>query len=309
MIYTVTLNPALDYFMDFDSIETGEVNRTKETRKLPGGKGIIESRMLALLGTENRSLGFLGGFAGNFIQDTLKNDGVHTDFVQIAAETRINVVIKTSDSETNYNAAGPVLTDSEVSAFFASFDQLKPGDIVALAGIVPPNLNKNVYDKLIDIIEAHGAEFAIDVDGKQVLAALPKKPIVVKPNKFELEEMFATKFDQKEDIIPYGQKMLGLGAQNVMVSMAGEGALLFAGDKVYFAAPVPGVIKNSVGAGDSTVAGFLSEWSKSKDPLKAFQQGVACGTAKVFSTDMPTHEFLEECYHKVSIQELHSTKN
>ncbi|CAM3040297.1 1-phosphofructokinase [Lactococcus hircilactis] len=304
MIYTVTLNPALDYFMAYDQIEVGEVNRTKITRITPGGKGIMESRMLSLLGTPNTALGFIGGFTGKAIQESLAAQGITTEFTQIFGQSRVNVKVKTLETETSLDAAGPDLTEEDVRNFVKTFDRLTSEDIVVFAGTAPKSLGDSFYEQLIKLVKLQDANFAIDVDGQKLLGTLSKKPLVIKPNREELEEMFDVKFETKEDIIPYGQKMLEMGAQNVMVSMAGDGALLFSDTSVYFAAPVKGIIKNSVGAGDSTVAGFLSEWSKSKDPVKAFKQGVACGTAKVFSEDMPSSSYLQKCLQQIEITKL-----
>lgn len=304
MIYTVTLNPALDYFMEYDRVALGKVNRTKVTRVMPGGKGIMESRMLSVLGVPNTALGFIGGFSGKFIRNILAQQSVKTRFTEIFAQTRINVKIKTNQEETSLDAAGPDLTEDDVRNFLTNFDDLCEGDIVSFAGTVPKSLGENFYERLVREVKAHVGEFAIDIDGKKLLTTLTHNPIVVKPNQEELEEIFSVKFDKKEDIIPYGKKMLELGAQNVIVSMAGNGALLFAKDKVYFASPVQGIVKNSIGAGDSMVAGFLAEWSQSKNSLAAFRQAAACGTAKVFSEDMPSSHFLQKYYQQIKIEEV-----
>ncbi|MGM9886997.1 MAG: 1-phosphofructokinase [Lactococcus sp.] len=304
MIYTVTLNPALDYFMAYDRVEIGDVNRTKVTRMTPGGKGIMESRMLSLLKTENTALGFIGGFTGQAIKDSLIAQGIQTDFTEIQGQSRVNVKLKTAASETSLDAAGPDLTAEDIERFLAKFDCLQANDIVALAGTAPKSLGDNFYEVLIEKIISKGANFAIDVDGQKLLRTLAQKPLVVKPNREELEAIFDVTFNDMKDIIPYGKKLLEMGAKNVMVSMAGDGALLFSKDDVYFAAPVKNTIKNSVGAGDSTVAGFIAEWSKSQDPLKSFKQGVACGTAKVFSDDMPTEAFLASCFDQIKIEKI-----
>ncbi|MDR0199516.1 MAG: 1-phosphofructokinase [Streptococcaceae bacterium] len=309
MIYTVTLNPALDYFMGFDKVVQGEINRANSAYMRPGGKGIIESRMLTRLGTPNVALGFLGGFSGKFIQDFLHHEGVASDFTEISEVTRVNMTAKTATDETSFNAAGPNLTLKEVQQFLVKFDSLTKDDIVVLAGKSLPELGADFYQQLIATIKAKGAQFAIDVEGQDVLEALPQHPIVIKPNREELGEIFSVKFDSVESILPYGRKMLDLGAQNVMISMAGDGALLIAddgnaGSKAYFAEPVKGILKNSVGAGDSTVAGFLAEWQTSHNPVKAFKQGVACGTAKVFSEDLPSREFINKCFEKITIKEI-----
>lgn len=304
MIYTVTLNPALDYFMAYNRIEIGDVNRTKVTRMTPGGKGIMESRMLSLLKTENTALGFIGGFTGQAIKDSLITQGIQTYFTEIQGQSRVNVKLKTAASETSLDAAGPDLTAEDIEHFLAKFDLLQANDIVALAGTAPKSLGDNFYEVMIEKIVSKGANFAIDVDGQKLLRTLAQKPLVVKPNREELEAIFDVTFNDMKDIIPYGKKLLEMGAKNAMVSMAGDGALLFSKDDVYFAAPVKNTIKNSVGAGDSTVAGFIAEWSKSQDPLKSFKQGVACGTAKVFSDDMPTEVFLASCFDQIKIEKI-----
>lgn len=304
MIYTVTLNPALDYFMDYPEIEANAVNRTAKTHFAAGGKGIMESRMLSLLKTENTALGFLGGFTGNFVRDSLEQQNIKTDFTEISAETRVNVKVKTAMEETSLDAAGPELTDIDVQHFLEKFDGLEKGDSVVFAGTAPKSLGDDFYEKLIRKVKAQGAEFAVDIDERKLLDTLPMKPIIVKPNREELEEIFSVSFEKREDIIPYGKKLLALGAQQAMVSMAGDGALLFTADKTYFAAPAKGTVKNSVGAGDSTVAGFLAEWTRTKDSLAAFRQGVACGTAKAFSEDMPTSDFITECLEQIKITEI-----
>ncbi|HEY0222807.1 MAG TPA: 1-phosphofructokinase [Lactovum miscens] len=304
MIFTVTLNPALDYFMEYHELENGLVNRTKLTRMTPGGKGIMESRMLSSLDVPNTALGFIGGFTGKFIRESLEQQGIKTDFTQVFGQTRINVKIKTRSDETSLDAAGPDLTSEDVNNFLTKFDTLQEGDIVAFAGTVPKSLGENFYDLLIRLVKTRGAEFAIDIDGQKLLKTLLMKPLIIKPNVEELEEIFSVKFSKKDDIFPYGQKLLSMGAQNVIVSMAGDGALLFTKEKVYFAQPIKGIIKNSVGAGDSTVAGFLAEWSQSHDVLTAFKQGVACGTAKVFSEDMPSARFIQKCYEQIKIEEV-----
>ncbi|MFC4652499.1 1-phosphofructokinase [Lactococcus nasutitermitis] len=304
MIYTVTLNPALDYFMEYNQFEEGKVNRTRLTKMLPGGKGIMESRMMNRLEVENTALGFIGGFAGRFIDDFLKSEGSQTAFTPIFAETRINVKIKTRSNETSLDAAGPNLTDDDVKKFRKEFERLSENDSVVFAGTIPRALGETFYQRLIREVKSYGAEFAIDVDGGKLLETLSAGPIVVKPNLEELEEIFSVKFEKTEEVIPYGKKMLAMGAQNVIVSMAGDGALLFTDDKVYFAEPVKGIVKNSIGAGDSTMAGFLAEWSKSHDAIAAFKRGIACGTAKVFSEDMPSKVFLEKCFNQIKIKEI-----
>ncbi len=304
MIYTVTLNPALDYFMNYEELALGEVNRTGKTQISAGGKGIMESRMLSLLGAESKALGFLGGFSGQYIKDFLNENQIDSDFTEIEDLTRINVKLKSQENETSLDAAGPKLQESEINHFLEKFDHLKEDDIVVFAGTIPKSLGEDFYERLIAKVQKQKATFVMDVDGQKLLDSLPAHPLLIKPNREELEAIFETSFKNNEQIIPYGQKLLEMGAQNVIVSMAGDGALLFTNEKVYFAQGIKGELKNSIGAGDSTVAGFLAEYSQSKDPLLAFRQAIACGTSKAFSDDMPSRAFLEEIYKKVNISEV-----
>ena len=304
MIYTVTLNPALDYFMHYEELALGEVNRTGETQISAGGKGIMESRMLCLIGAKSKALGFLGGFSGQYIKDFLNENQIDSDFTEIEDLTRINVKLKSQENETSLDAAGPKLQESEINHFLEKFDHLKKDDIVVFAGTIPKSLGEDFYERLIAKVQKQKATFVMDVDGQKLLDSLPAHPLLIKPNREELEAIFETSFKNNEQIIPYGQKLLEMGAQNVIVSMAGDGALLFTNEKVYFAQGIKGELKNSIGAGDSTVAGFLAEYSQSKDPLLAFRQAIACGTSKAFSDDMPSRAFLEEIYKKVNISEV-----
>ena len=304
MIYTVTLNPALDYFMNYEELALGEVNRTGKTQISTGGKGIMESRMLSLVGAKSKALGFLGGFSGQYIKDFLNENQIDSDFTEIEDLTRINVKLKSQENETSLDAAGPKLQESEINHFLEKFDHLKEDDIVVFAGTIPKSLGEDFYERLIAKVQKQKATFVMDVDGQKLLDSLPAHPLLIKPNREELEAIFETSFKNNEQIIPYGQKLLEMGAQNVIVSMAGDGALLFTNEKVYFAQGIKGELKNSIGAGDSTVAGFLAEYSQSKDPLLAFRQAIACGTSKAFSDDMPSRAFLEEIYKKVNISEV-----
>jgi 1-phosphofructokinase len=304
MIYTVTLNPALDYFMNYEELALGEVNRTGKTQVSAGGKGIMESRMLSLIGAKSKALGFLGGFSGQYIKDFLNENQIDSDFTEIEDLTRINVKLKSQENETSLDAAGPKLQESEINHFLEKFDHLKEDDIVVFAGTIPKSLGEDFYERLIAKVQKQKASFVMDVDGQKLLDSLPAHPLLIKPNREELEAIFETSFKNNEQIIPYGQKLLEMGAQNVIVSMAGDGALLFTNEKVYFAQGIKGELKNSIGAGDSTVAGFLAEYSQSKDPLLAFRQAIACGTSKAFSDDMPSRAFLEEIYKKVNISEV-----
>lgn len=243
MIYTVTLNPALDYFMNYEELALGEVNRTGKTQISAGGKGIMESRMLSLVGAKSKALGFLGGFSGQYIKDFLNENQIDSDFTEIEDLTRINVKLKSQESETSLDAAGPKLQESEINHFLEKFDHLKKDDIVVFAGTIPKSLGEDFYERLIAKVQKQKATFVMDVDGQKLLDSLPAHPLLIKPNREELEAICETSFKNNEQIIPYGQKLLEMGAQNVIVSMAGDGALLFTNEKVYFAQGIKGELK------------------------------------------------------------------
>lgn len=302
MIYTVTLNPSIDFLVRLPEFKVGEVNRMTSDDKFPGGKGINVSRILARIHSNSTAFGFLGGFTGKFIKEKLEAEKIPTDFVSISSDTRINVKIK-SDIESEINGAGPEITDAERSAFIEKLSVLKPSDIVVLAGSAPASLGQNFYLDVIQKIKSQGAEFVIDIEGDVLVKSLANQPLVVKPNNHELGAIYGVTFDSVEELIPYGHKLLADGAQYAMISMAGDGALLFADGKTYFAKAVKGVVKNSVGAGDSMIAGFVGEFAKSHDAVKAFKQGVACGTATAFSDDLASAAFIEEIANQVVVEE------
>ncbi|EKY8200004.1 1-phosphofructokinase [Listeria monocytogenes] len=300
MIYTITLNPSIDYIVQIDQLNLGGLNRMKQDYKLPGGKGINVSRVLNQLNVPSLATGFLGGFTGNFIKDWLQNEGVKTGFVTVKDDTRINIKLKHGE-ETEINGLGPAISEKEINEFLKVMDKVTANDIVILSGSVPPSLGNDFYNKIIRICKEKNAEFMIDTTGKELLDALPNRPILIKPNHHELAELFGVELNSVEELIPYGKKCLELGAQHVIVSMAGDGALLFTGEDVYFADALKGELKNSVGAGDSMIAGFVGTFDKTRDPVKAFAVGVATGGATAFSTDLAQKELIDKLLPQVKI--------
>lgn len=300
MIYTITLNPSIDYIVRLDHLQLDAVNRMTSDFKFPGGKGINVSRILSRLGNQNTALGFLGGFTGDFIQNELSQEGIITNFTSVKDDTRINIKLK-AEEETEINGVGPRVSQEEQDELKAILSQLTPDDLVVLAGSVPPSLNNGFYEELIQLIRKQGANFVIDTTGKDLMTSLQYQPFLVKPNNHELAELFGVEFNTMEDIFPYAQKLLDMGAQNVLISMAGDGALYFNGENIYFAEPLKAELKNSVGAGDSMIAGFVGAYETTKDPMEAFKMGVACGSATAFSDDLASAEFIQECLEKVNI--------
>lgn len=303
MIYTITLNPSIDYIVEVDDLKLGGLNRMNRDLKLPGGKGINVSRVLNQLGAGNTAIGFLGGFTGRFINDKLQEDQIQTDFVTIADDTRINIKLKHGD-ETEINGLGPAICEEEAAQLLQKLSSLQTGDIVVLSGSIPPSLGTDFYDRLIQVCKQTGAEFVIDTTGPALMEALVHKPLLVKPNHHELAELFGVNIETREELVLYGRKLLEAGAKQVLISMAGDGALLITGSDVYHASVPKGMVKNSVGAGDSMIGGFVGTYVLNGDILEAFCTGVASGSATAFSDDLATREFIEELRGEVTITKL-----
>ncbi|RSI07492.1 1-phosphofructokinase [Streptococcus sanguinis] len=303
MIYTVTLNPSIDYIVRLDKVLIGSVNRMDSDDKFAGGKGINVSRVLKRLGIENTATGFIGGFTGKFITDTLKEEGISSHFVEVEQDTRINVKIK-ADAETEINGPGPEISSQKLEELEKFLSSLTSGDTVVFAGSSPKNLGNVVYKKLIGLTRKTGAQVVCDFEGQTLLDSLEFEPLLVKPNNHELGDIFGVKLESLDQIESYARQILDKGAQHVIISMAGDGALLVTRDGAYFAKPIKGNVKNSVGAGDSMVAGFTGEFVRSGDVIQAFKWGVACGTATTFSDDLATADYIKEIYEKVEVEKI-----
>ena len=301
MIYTVTLNPSIDYIVRLDQVQVGSVNRMDSDDKFAGGKGINVSRVLKRLDIPNTATGFIGGFTGKFITDTLAEEEIETCFVQVAEDTRINVKIK-ADQETEINGTGPNVEPAQLEELKDILSSLTAEDTVVFAGSSAKNLGNVIYKDLITLTRQTGAQVVCDFEGQTLIDSLDYQPLLVKPNNHELGAIFGVKLESLDEIENYARQLLAKGAQNVIISMAGDGALLVTSEGAYFAKPIKGTVKNSVGAGDSMVAGFTGEFVKSKDAVESFKWGVACGTATTFSDDLATAEFIKETYEKVEVE-------
>ncbi|KXT72408.1 1-phosphofructokinase [Streptococcus sp. DD10] len=301
MIYTVTLNPSIDYIVRLDQVAVGSVNRMDSDDKFAGGKGINVSRVLKRLDIENTATGFIGGFTGKFITDTLEAEAIATQFVEVSEDTRINVKIK-ADHETEINGTGPSVNEEQLIALKKILSGLTAADTVVFAGSSAKNLGNVIYKELIALARQTGAQVVCDFEGQTLIDSLDYQPLLVKPNNHELGAIFGVELNSLDQIEQYARELLAKGAQNVIISMAGDGALLVTQDGSYFAKPIKGSVKNSVGAGDSMVAGFTGEFVRSGDAVEAFKWGVACGTATTFSDDLATAEFIKETYQKVEVE-------
>ncbi|WP_068786434.1 1-phosphofructokinase [Paenibacillus phocaensis] len=303
-IYTITLNPSIDYIVEVDGLELGGLNRMNRDLKLPGGKGINVSRVLKRLGADTTAMGFLGGFTGDFIESYLRGEAIDADFVRIGGgDTRINIKLKHGE-ETEINGGGPAIREEEANALVEKLSGLREGDLVILAGSLPPSLPGDFYERLIAQCRKQGAEFVIDTTGEPLRRALAYRPMLVKPNHHELAELFGVVIDTREQLITYGRRLLEEGAKHVLISMAGEGALLIRGDEVYHANVPPGQVRNSVGAGDSMIAGFTGALALGGDLLEAFCLGVASGSATAFSDDLAERALIEHLRSQVVVAKI-----
>ena len=287
MIYTVTFNPSLDYIVSVDDFKLGLTNRTSSELILPGGKGTNVSTVLKNLGFESTALGFVAGFTGNEIVKRLNDMGIKSDFISIEnGISRINLKLKSIDG-TEINGAGPDISEEKVNELMDKLNQLKEGDVLVLAGSIPSSMSDNIYRDIMADLKDRGVMIVVDATKDLLLNVLEYHPFLIKPNNHELGEIFDVKLTTREEVIPYGRKLQEKGARNVLVSMAGEGAVLIAEDGQVFDAPAPkGKLINGVGAGDSMVAGFVAGWIEKQDYEYAFHMGVASGSASAFSENL-----------------------
>lgn len=297
MIYTITFNPSLDYIVRVKDFKTGAVNRTYEEKIFPGGKGINVSTVLSNLGIENKAFGFIAGFTGEEIEKKVNKSGCSADFIKLQDGTsRINVKLK-SNEESEINAQGPKITQEDIEKLYKKLDELKDGDLLVLAGSIPNTLPEDMYEKIISKLNHKNINFIVDATCDLLLNVLKYKPFLIKPNKDELEEIFKVKIESEEELISYGRKLQEKGARNVLISMAGDGAILINENNEILKSKAPkGEVKNSVGAGDSMVAGFIAGYIKNNDYKEALKLGIATGSASAFSEDLATKEKIEEIF-------------
>lgn len=291
MVYTVTFNPAVDYVMRAKRVEFGETNRSQSEEIYFGGKGINVSVVLQRLGIASTALGFVAGFTGVALEQALSEQGVTTDFVRLQKGfTRINVKLKT-DEETEINAKGPEISPEALEKLFTRLRTLQAGDTLVLAGSIPGSLPQDIYEKIMEMLAERKIRFVVDATNELLLRVLPYRPFLIKPNQQELGELFGEKLSAEDEIVSAAQKLQKLGAQNVLVSRGKHGAMLAAQDgTVLWAKAAKGTMRNTVGAGDSMVAGFLYGWKQSGDYEYALRCGIAAGGATAFADGLAERE-------------------
>jgi len=302
VIYTVTFNPSLDYIVSVKDFRSGMTNRTSSELMLAGGKGINVSIVLGNLGIKSTALGFIAGFTGDEIVRRLHNGGINSEFIKINdGISRINIKLKSIDG-TEINGQGPHIDSSHIEQLMNRLRRLESGDVLVLAGSIPAGISDNIYKDIMDMLKDKGVQIVVDATSRLLTNVLEYKPFFIKPNQHELGDIFNVTLNTQEEVIPYALKLKKMGAVNVCVSMGGKGAILVADDgNVYKAKAPDGILKNSVGAGDSLVAGFLSGWIEKKDYEYAFRKGVATGSASAFSERLATNGEVNGLIGKVTI--------
>ncbi|WP_300565769.1 1-phosphofructokinase [uncultured Acetatifactor sp.] len=301
MVYTVTFNPSLDYIVSVEDFRLGLTNRTDSEVILPGGKGLNVSIVLSNLGIENTALGFVAGFTGEEIVRRVEGMGVKSDFIRLREGiSRINLKLKSIDG-TEINGRGPRIGREAVGELMGRLDALGEGDVLVLAGSIPGSMPDETYGKIMERLAGRGVMTVVDATKNLLMNVLEYGPFLVKPNSHELGEIFGVELRDREEAIPYARRLRELGAVNVLVSMAGQGAVLAAGDgEVYAAAAPRGKLVNGVGAGDSMVAGFLAGWMERHEYGHAFRMGIAAGSASAFSELLATREEVTDLYRQTA---------
>lgn len=302
MIYTITLNPALDYILKHQTFKTGEINRSKQEIILPGGKGINVSIILKALEIDSQVLGYIAGFTGKEIEKEVQEYGIKTDFIKIEnGITRINIKIMTETEETAINAQGPIIEPKHLQALYEKIETIQSGDWVILAGSIPQGLSDNSYENICSKLYDQNIKIVVDTTGDLLKNTLKYKPFLIKPNKEELGEIFNTKIKTTQEVLEYSKQLQQEGAKNVLVSLGKEGAILLdENGKIHQKENIKTTKRiNTVGAGDSMVAGFIAGYQEFQNYEKALQMGMAAGTATANSLYLATKNEIYEIFNKI----------
>ena len=300
MIYTVTLNPSLDYVMHLDQMNAHCVNRSNKEEIYPGGKGINVSIVLNNLRIPNKALGFIAGFTGKEIENVMKQLGGDTDFILLdRGISRINVKLE-ADKETEINGMGPQITPSDLKDLYIKLEQIEEGDFLVLAGSIPKSVPDSIYKDIMKMLANKNINVVVDATKDLLLNVLQYKPFLIKPNHIELAEMFNVTLNSDDDIVTYARKLQEMGAQNVLISMGGDGSILITNEGEVVNISVPeGTVINTVGSGDSMVAGFIAGYLKTKDLKQALKFATATGSATAFSTWLATSDKIDDLLSKL----------
>lgn len=301
MIFTCTITPSIDYTAYLPHFESGTLNRSDEVYYYPGGKGINVSRVLNRLGLQSRALGFAGGFTGRYIEQFLADEGIETDFIDTGAITRINVKIKT-DKETELNGPGPEINAAQLQQLTDKISTMTQGDWFVLAGSLPDSIPMDFFKDLANTCNDQGIHFVLDTSGTALKQLVDTKPFLIKPNEHELGDIFGVVIHTPADAFHYANQLVEQGIEHVVVSMGGAGAIYANKDHWYTAEAPTGKVVNTVGSGDSLVSGFIASYIEHQDPVRAFQYGVASGSATAFRTDLCEKQDVDQLLAEVKVR-------
>lgn len=301
MIYTVTLNPAVDYYISMKEFQEGELNLIDNGYTLPGGKGINVSKVLKNFGIESTALGFAGGFTGNYIRTNLKEYGISEKLVELKENTRINIKLKTEKDESEIAGHSPKISQEEYEKFLNTIKEIQAGDILVLSGSVPKSLDAEIYKTIIEMLPEN-VKVILDTRGEPFKYALEKGVFLTKPNNVELGEFFNEKYETMEEIINAGEKLRKMGSENVLISLGKNGSVLITEKGVWIGNVPKGELVSSVGAGDSMVAGTLYGIVKGMEISEAYKYGIASGSATAFTEGLTTLENMEKLLNDINIK-------
>ena len=304
MIYTLTLNPAIDYYIDMNKFEEGELNKVNNAYTLPGGKGINVSKVLKNFDVESMALGFYGGFTGNYIKTHLKDYGIKDGFIELEEDTRINVKLKTDNSESEISGKSPNISNKNIEELFKLIGNIKENDILVLSGSIPNSVRNSIYKEIIDLLKNKNIKVILDSRDEAFKEAIKSGVFLSKPNKNELKEYFNKEINSLEDIIFYSKKLIEEGSQNLIVSMGKEGSVLITKDAVYKGNAPDGKLISSVGAGDSMVAGIVYGISKGLNIEDSYKYAIASGSATACSEGLASFETMNKFLEKVKIDKI-----
>lgn len=301
MIYTLTLNPAIDYYMSMENFQLGSLNSLEEGYTLPGGKGINVSKVLKNFSVESKALGFVGGFTGDYIKKHLNEYEIESDFIELQENTRINIKLKTKDSETEIAGKSPTISKENIEELLKKFEEIKKDDVVILSGSVPNSISKSIYADIIKLLPKD-CKVILDTRGLPFVEGLKEEVFLTKPNNHELEEFFNRKLNNIEEIIQAGKDLQALGSKNVLISLGKDGSILITEKEVYIGNAPQGKLISSVGAGDSMVAGVVYGIAKGMTLEDSYKYGIASGSSTAFSEGLTTFEGMNSLLNKIEIK-------
>lgn len=301
MIYTLTLNPAIDYYMSMENFQLGSLNSLEEGYTLPGGKGINVSKVLKNFSIESKALGFVGGFTGDYIKKHLNEYEIESDFIELQENTRINIKLKTKDSETEIAGKSPTISKENIEELLKKFEEIKKDDVVILSGSVPNSISKSIYADIIKLLPKD-CKVILDTRGLPFVEGLKEGVFLTKPNNQELEEFFNRKLNNIEEIIQAGKDLQALGSKNVLISLGKDGSILITEKEVYIGNAPQGKLISSVCAGDSMVAGVVYGIAKGMTLEDSYKYGIASGSSTAFSEGLTTFEGMNSLLNKIEIK-------